>query len=76
MFGLGGRRQLPVGSAEATSRSDDYEEDFGADPPRSDLEPRGADTQWPAQVTTDTCTGDNTWMFLHEFPLHKIKNVK
>lgn len=51
MFGLGGRRRLPVDSAEAKPRSDEHEEDFGSDPPGADLEPRGADAQRPAQVT-------------------------
>lgn len=54
MFGLSGRRQLPVSSAEAEPRSDEHEEDFGSDPPGSDLEPRGPDTQRPAQVMTHT----------------------
>lgn len=42
---------LPVGPAAADTRSDEHDEDFGSDPPRSDLERRGADAQRPAQVT-------------------------
>lgn len=41
----------PGGSAEEVPRPDEHEEDSGPDPPGSDVEPRGADAQRPAQVT-------------------------
>lgn len=54
VLGLGGRRQIPLGSGEAEPRFDEHEEDSGYDPPGSDLEPRDDDAKRSAQVTTHT----------------------
>lgn len=62
VFGLVGRRRLPVGSSEdaVTSHSDEHEEDARSDPPCSPLDPRAADSQRPAQVNTHTPAQETT----------------
>ena len=52
VFWFCGCFQLPVGPAAEDTRADEHDEDFGSDPPRSDLERRDTDAQRPAQVTT------------------------